>query len=140
MPTRGFGFGHLEAVRRVIAPDSAPAARLVPQDLGLGPYDSRYKAEILKQGVAGLLATQTPDGYIGTYKDGKHLAIWDVWGRKYTMLGLIAVCDLTGNRRSLEAACRVADHLLKLVMCDYASAGNGWSGVRRAGAMGCQTR
>jgi len=85
-------------------------------------------ADVLAQGVAGLLATQTPDGYIGTYKDDKHLGIWDVWGRKYTMLGLIADYDLNGNRESLEAACRVADHLLKLVMCDYASAGNGWSG------------
>ena len=44
MPTRGHGFGYLEAVRRVFAPD-APARRPVtPAELGLGPYDSRFRA------------------------------------------------------------------------------------------------
>lgn len=69
--------------------------------------------QVLKHGLEELLATQTPDGYIGTYKPTHHLGIWDVWGRKYTLLGLIADYDLTGNQQSLDAACRVADHLLK---------------------------
>lgn len=77
-----------------------------------------YKPEpthlaMIDRAVAGLLATQTPDGYIGTYKDSEHLGIWDVWGRKYTLLGLIAAYDLTGNTEALDAARRVADHLLK---------------------------
>jgi len=67
---------------------------------------------VLDRAVKGLLATQTPDGYIGTYKDSKHLGIWDVWGRKYTLLGLIAAYDLTGDDKALAAARRVADHLL----------------------------
>jgi len=68
---------------------------------------------MLDRGVKELLATQTPDGYIGTYKDDKHLGIWDVWGRKYTLLGLIADYDVRGNPASLAAARRVADHLLQ---------------------------
>jgi uncharacterized protein len=68
---------------------------------------------VLDRGVSELVATQTADGYIGTYKDGKHLGIWDVWGRKYTLLGLIADYDETGNAEALAAARRVADHLLK---------------------------
>ncbi len=68
---------------------------------------------VIDRAVKELLATQTPDGYIGTYKDEEHLGIWDVWGRKYTLLGLIADYDLTGNKEALDAACRVADHLLK---------------------------
>ena len=68
---------------------------------------------VIDRGVKDLLATQTPDGYIGTYKPDHHLDIWDVWGRKYTLLGLISDYDLTGNKDALEAARRVADHLLK---------------------------
>ena len=68
---------------------------------------------VLDLGLKELLATQTPDGYIGTYKADSHLGIWDVWGRKYTLLGLIADYDLTGNAAAIDAARRVADHLLK---------------------------
>ncbi len=68
---------------------------------------------VLDRGVKELLATQTPDGYIGTYRDADHLGIWDIWGRKYTLLGLIAYYDLTGDAEALGAACRVADHLLE---------------------------
>ncbi len=67
----------------------------------------------LDAAVSGLLATQTPDGYIGTYKPDKHLGIWDVWGRKYTLLGLLAAHDLTGDPAALAAARRVADHLIQ---------------------------
>lgn len=81
--------------------------------LGLAYQPTSEHRKIIDQGVKDLLATQSPDGYIGTYKDDKHLGIWDVWGRKYTMLGLIADYDLNGNKESLEAACRVADHLLQ---------------------------
>ena len=69
--------------------------------------------EKLDQAVAGLLATQTPDGYIGNYADDKHLQSWDIWGRKYCMLGLVAYYDLTKDMQSLQAACKVADHLMK---------------------------
>ena len=69
-----------------------------------------YRA-VVDRAVEGLLETQTADGYIGTYTDETHLGIWDVWGRKYTLLGLIAAYDLTGEQKTLEAACRVADHL-----------------------------
>lgn len=68
---------------------------------------------VIDRGVKELLATQTPDGYIGTYKPDQHLGIWDVWGRKYTLLGLITDYDLTGNKDALDAARRVADHLLR---------------------------
>jgi len=68
--------------------------------------------EKLDEAVEGLLKTQTPDGYIGNYADDKHLAAWDIWGRKYCMLGLLAYHDLTGDQPSLEAAGKIADHLM----------------------------
>ena len=77
----------------------------------------RYRPEaqlksVLDKAVDGLIATQTPDGYIGNYANDKHLAAWDIWGRKYCMLGLLAYYDLTKEQKALKAAGKVADHLM----------------------------
>jgi DUF1680 family protein len=78
----------------------------------------KYKPEpelkkTLDLAVAKLLSTQTPDGYIGNYAEDKHLEQWDIWGRKYCMLGLLSYYDLTKDAKSLQAARQVADHLMK---------------------------
>jgi len=65
----------------------------------------------LNKAVDGLIATQTTDGYIGNYADDKHLQAWDIWGRKYCMLGLIAWYDISGEKKALDAAGKVAIHL-----------------------------
>ncbi len=44
MPTREHGFGYLQAVRRVFAPDSPPPTPVTPGEIGLGPYDSQFRA------------------------------------------------------------------------------------------------
>ncbi len=67
----------------------------------------------LDSAVAGLIATQTPDGYIGNYAADKHLQSWDIWGRKYCMLGLLAWYDVTKDKKCLQATRLVADHLIK---------------------------
>lgn len=66
----------------------------------------------LDEAVNGLLETQSKDGYIGNYDIKHRLEQWDIWGRKYSMLGLIAYYDLTGERKVLKAAEKMADHLL----------------------------
>ena len=71
--------------------------------------------EKISASVDSLLSTQTPDGYIGNYAPEYQLRQWDIWGRKYTMLGLLSWYDLSGNRRALDAARRVADHLMSQV-------------------------
>ncbi|HWZ34700.1 MAG TPA: beta-L-arabinofuranosidase domain-containing protein, partial [Mucilaginibacter sp.] len=73
--------------------------------------DLRLKAT-LDHAVTGLLATQTPDGYIGNYAAAHRLEGWDIWGRKYCMLGLLAYYDITNDKKSLMAACRVANNLM----------------------------
>ena len=81
-------------------------------------YEYNHDPDLLKniqQAVSGLLATQTPDGYIGNYADNAHLKEWDIWGRKYTLLGLIAYYDLTKDKKTLLAAIHLADHLLSEV-------------------------
>jgi DUF1680 family protein len=70
---------------------------------------------IVQKAVEGLLATQLPNGYIGNYAEEAQLQQWDIWGRKYTLLGLMAWYDLTADKKVLEAASRVADHLLTQV-------------------------
>jgi hypothetical protein len=69
--------------------------------------------KVLDEAANALLATQTPDGYIGNYAPDKRLQQWDIWGRKYCMLGLLAYYDLTKNKKMLLGASRVADNLME---------------------------
>jgi DUF1680 family protein len=66
----------------------------------------------LGDSVQSLLATQTANGYIGNYADGSHLKSWDIWGRKYTLLGLLAWFDMAGDAAALASARRLAAHLM----------------------------
>jgi DUF1680 family protein len=67
---------------------------------------------VMDHAVAGLLATQTSDGYIGNYAAAHRLEEWDIWGRKYCMLGLLAYYDITKDKKSLNGAIKVADNLI----------------------------
>ena len=73
--------------------------------------EARLKA-VLDDAVDKLIATQTSDGYIGNYADSSRLEQWDIWGRKYCMLGLLDYYDLTGSKKSLRAAAKEADNLM----------------------------
>ena len=70
---------------------------------------------IIKHAVSELLSAQMPSGYIGNYSDSAQLQQWDIWGRKYTLLGLLAYYDLTGDKQALKASEQLADHLLSQV-------------------------
>ncbi|CAL1518822.1 beta-L-arabinofuranosidase domain-containing protein [Chitinophaga sp. MM2321] len=69
--------------------------------------------KVLQTAVKDLIATQTPDGYIGNYKPENRLEQWDIWGRKYCLLGLLDYHDLTGDTNSLRAARKLTDHLIR---------------------------
>lgn len=69
----------------------------------------------IQKGINGLLGSQLPNGYIGNYSEAAQLQQWDVWGRKYSMLGLLAYYDLTGDKKVLKASGKVADHLMTQV-------------------------
>jgi DUF1680 family protein len=96
----------------------------------------RYEADpalqkVLEGAVKDLMATQTPDGCITTYKPSAELSNWDVWGRKYTLLGLLAWHDLGADPKALDAACRHADRILQQVgpgKADIATLG-WWNGM-----------
>ena len=81
-------------------------------------YIYTHDAELLstiQQSVIGIIATQTADGYIGNYAPDSQLKGWDVWGRKYTLLGLLAYYDISGDKKALDASKKLADHLLSQV-------------------------
>ena len=69
----------------------------------------------MQTAVASLLETQLENGYIGNYAPGSQLEHWDIWGRKYSMLGLIRYFEISGDENALTAAQKVADHLLSQV-------------------------
>lgn len=71
--------------------------------------------EKIKYAAEGLMATQLANGYIGNYGPDDQLKGWDIWGRKYSMLGLIRYYEISGDIKALDAASRVADHLMRQV-------------------------
>ena len=74
----------------------------------------------IDRGIERMLASQEPNGYIGNYPDELRCGDgWDVWGMKYTMMGLLHYYDGergTGNgeraQRALDAAKRLCDYVI----------------------------
>lgn len=88
---------------------------------------SRALMNMMREAVDKLVATQTADGYIGNYAPEAHLKEWDIWGRKYCMLGLLNYYGLTKDKKALIAAEKEADYLmgeLKNKNVSIASLGN----------------
>ena len=72
----------------------------------------KLKANI-DRGVQRMLASQEPCGYIGNYPDALRCGEgWDVWGMKYTMMGLLHYYDLTKDEKALAACRRVCDYVI----------------------------
>lgn len=74
--------------------------------------DAGLRAKI-DSGVAEIIATQEPGGYIGNYpENARCTGGWDVWGMKYTLLGLLYHYEGMHDGRSLEAAKRLCDFMI----------------------------
>jgi len=68
-------------------------------------------------GLANILRSQEASGYIGNYPDDLRCGEgWDVWGMKYTMLGLMHYYDgdpvSENGKKALAAARRVCDYVI----------------------------
>ena len=71
----------------------------------------------IERGIDRMISSQEPCGYIGNYPDELRCGEgWDVWGMKYTMMGLLHYHD--GERedakreRALEACRRLCDYVI----------------------------
>ncbi len=84
--------------------------------------DAGLKAR-LDAGVENLLEKQLDDGYLGNYAPERRAGkgTWDVWGCKYTMLGLLHYHDAMKDanpalaKRALGACSRLCDWLIGAV-------------------------
>ena len=74
--------------------------------------DVALKEKIAKS-VAEVISNQEADGYIGNYpKDLRADKGWDLWGNKYTMLGLVTWYEGAGDKAALAAAERLARYVM----------------------------
>ena len=72
-----------------------------------------YVREQVKRLVSGYMRA---DGYLGTYAEPEHVRqTWNLWGRKYTLWGLVEAYETTGDRLALEAAEKTADQAIKML-------------------------
>lgn len=69
----------------------------------------------MRLSVRQILSAQLSNGYIGNYSPACQTRQWDIWGRKYTAMGLLAWYDLTGDKKALTATRRLMDHLMTQV-------------------------
>lgn len=87
------------------------------------PYAAYSKspkiAADIELGISRILESQEPGGYIGNYPDELRCGEgWDVWGMKYTMLGLlhyydaVAKTDAAKGHRALAACRRLCDYVI----------------------------
>ena len=68
--------------------------------------------------VAGLIATQAEDGYLGPFPKATRLkGNWDLWGHYHVMLALMLWHETTGDAASL-LACRRAGDLICATFLD----------------------
>lgn len=74
--------------------------------------------------VAGLIALQLPDGYLGPWPEGHRLtgradnaahggSTWDAWGHYHVMMGLLLWEETSGDAAALACVRRMADLLCR---------------------------
>ena len=68
-------------------------------------------------GLANVLSAQLPNGYIGNYREDcrNKSGGWEIWGMKYTMMGLIHYYDATKSAAALDACKRLCDYMIGAV-------------------------
>src|SRR4051794_14983211 len=75
-------------------------------------HDPRLKTQMDRM-VRALIASQLPDGYLGTYTDDQRWTSWDVWVHKYNLIGLLSYYDTFEYRPALDAARKIGDLLAR---------------------------
>ncbi len=93
--------------------------------------DDDYR-EFLRGSALRLIAMQRPDGYLGTYLDAEFIVPppleiakkalgwdcdwnWNLWCRKYTAWGLLAIYKTTGDKLILKAAEKAVEQQIKML-------------------------
>ena len=74
--------------------------------------DERLKT-LMDRMARDLIATQLPDGYLGTYADDQRWTSWDVWVHKYDLIGLLSYHRISRYPPALVSARKVGDLLAR---------------------------
>ena len=100
----------------------------------LGYCGSEKLRASIDRGIDRMLASQEPNGYIGNYPDELRCGEgWDVWGMKYTLLGLLHYYDLVKDKVKVKGEGEQwCDQVLSAArrVCDYVIAEIGPGGKR----------
>jgi uncharacterized protein len=88
--------------------------KLIDSAVRLAAYTKREKAIALKKHlVEETIKTQEPDGYIGMLAAPARMSgLWDIHEMGYIIYGLTSDYRYFGEKRSLEAAKKLADYLI----------------------------
>ena len=70
----------------------------------------RFVADFQKPN--GYLSTYANEDFLGGVTDGRSEWCFNIWGRKYTLWALIELHRVTGDKTCLDAAVKMADHLI----------------------------
>lgn len=94
--------------------------------------------DILENSVRDILSTEDELGRITGYELEKEFTKWDLWGRKYVMLGMqyfMEICrDEDLNRRMIDSMCRQADYIIERIgegegKMDIRTCSKNWEGM-----------
>ena len=72
--------------------------------------------EILTEAVHMLLSTQEADGRISTYSRKEEFQGWDMWSRKYVLLGFIHFYEICREEELKEQVLAAAEHHLSYII------------------------
>lgn len=74
---------------------------------------------ILKKTVCDMIASSKEDGRISTYPLYMEFDAWDIWGRKYVLLGMeyfLEICDDADLRKKvIESMCTQTDYIISKI-------------------------
>ena len=89
--------------------------KLINAAVEFAAYSKNEKSMTLKKHLVDeIIKAQLPDGYIGVMAEPVRMwSWWDIHEMGYIIYGLTSDCHYFGEKRSLEAACKAADYLLK---------------------------
>lgn len=97
-------------------------------------HDGMYR--IIEAAVRDMLTTQEANGRFSTYKMDREFTSWDLWGRKYVMLGFMYFLEICRDEKLaqiiLEALVRHADYILERVgegKINITQASRHWQGL-----------
>ena len=76
--------------------------------------DNMYK--ILEASVRDILSAEDGLGRISGYPTEREFQRWDIWGRKYVMLGMMYFMEISKddelNKQIIASMCRQADYII----------------------------